>query len=132
MSTETNSTPVAQVEYTENERVETRKKVANVPIQVLENTLKIIEAAIQRNSFNRPDEMTFVGSNYDTLKAGLKMALDMTRKEMADAKSKKLETIDEEDEDEDVSVEIKEVPVEIKEIKEVPVEEFNVTSSLGF
>jgi RNA processing factor Prp31 len=147
MSTEEEQTKpvVAPAEFTEEERTEARKKVANVPINVLENTIKILEAAIQRNAFNRPDEMTFVGTNYDTLKGGLKMALEMTRKEMVEAvetEDKKLETIDEEDSDlndlpelvaevENIPV-VEVVPVEIKEVSEEPSTEFKVTSSLGF
>jgi hypothetical protein len=99
MSTEEQTkTVVAPVEFTEEEHTEARKKVANVPINVLENTIKIIEAAIKRNAFNRPEEITFVGSNYDTLKSGLKMALEMTRKEMKgnEVKKSELETIAEE------------------------------------
>ena len=144
MSTETKRNPV---EYTNVELTEARKKIANVPVHVLENTIKIIEAAIQRNAFNRPDEMTLVGTNYDSLKNGFKMALDMTRKELQEAEEKKLETIEEgsenvsEEGSEDVSVpadvhvnEVSEVPpvVEIKEVSEESTTEFKVTSNLGF
>ena len=105
--------------YTELEKSEAFKKNATLSVSVLANLVKIVEAAVQRGAFNKPNEMTFVGSTYDIISGGLMQALAVTKKELDD---KKLETIAEEDETEETKEVIADKNVVEKEVIEAKAE----------
>ena len=85
-------------DFTEIEKTEGNKKVANVPIHILVNTLTIIDVANKRGAY-KSEELTFVGSIYDILSRGVKSAYELSRTEIKEENEKKenekLETVTE-------------------------------------